>query len=214
MTTEERKAKKKELYALYEPYFKAQGIDNPYFVPKPIRREGAGEQYVAVAFFENELSVISKTKEVYVENIDYRDMSRRDSKYILYKWTYNPYWNDESEGYERITITSRNGDTFIKYAIPIEEFEIVGEGLEFWERYKTVAQQEELPLFDMSSISGVKPTHEPIDQASAFGKLPDDEGMSTRFSDLTARDLYALMHRRPISSIPGINEFINKENNI
>ena len=95
-----------------------------------------------------------------------------------------------------------------------EEFEIVGEGLEFWERYKTVAQQEELPLFDMSSISGVKPTHEPIDQASAFGKLPDDEGMSTRFSDLTARDLYALMHRRPISSIPGINEFINKENNI
>lgn len=215
MTTEERKRKKKELFALYEAYFEAQGIDNPYFVPKPIRKEGAGEQYLAAAFFENELNVIQKTGEVYVENIDYRDMSRMDKdKYTLYKWTYNPYWKDPSEGYEAIEITSKSGDKFTKYAIPIEEFSIVGEGKAYWESFQNKA--EELPLFDMSSISGVKPKHEPISQSQAFTKteLPADEGMDTLVSNLTARDLYALVHRKPVSSIPGINEFINRENNI
>ena len=216
MTTEERKQKKKELYALYEAYFEAQGINNPYFVPKPIRNEGDGEQYLAAAFFENELNVIQKTGEVYIENIDYRDMSRMDKdKYTLYKWTYNPYWKDPSEGYEAIHITSKNGETFTKYAVPIEEFTIVGAGKEYWESFQK-NKAEELPLFDMSPISGVKPKHEPIDQSLAFGSkpLPTDEGMDTSMANLTARDFYALVHRKPISSIPGINEFINRENNI
>lgn len=216
MTTEERKEKKKSLYSLYEPYFKAQGIESPYFVPKPIRKEGSPNPYMAAAFFENELNVIRKTGEVYVENIDWRDMSRQDDKYILYKWTYNPYWNDESEGYEKIVITSRSGETFTKYAIPLEEFTVVGQGLEYWESFKEQPAQESLPLFDMSSISGVKPKHEPIDQSLAFGNVEElpVEGMDTKLSNLTARDLYALVHRRPISSVPEINEFINKENNI
>ena len=210
MTTEERKQKKKELYAIFKAYFEAQGIKNPYFIPKPIRKEGSGEQYLAAAFFENELNIIQKTGEVYIMNVDYRDMSPMDSDYKLYKWKYNQYWNDSSEGYEKIDIVSKAGDTFTKWAIPMEEFTLVGSGVEHWMSF---SNQQELPLFDMTGISNAgKPKHEPIEPAVAFDT--PDEGMDTSLSNLTARDLYALVHRKPVSSIPDINAFINRENNI
>jgi len=208
MTTEERKQKKKELYAIFKAYWDAQGISNPYFVPKPIRKEGNGQQYLAAAFFENELDIISKKGEVYIMNVDYRDMSPMDSDYKLYKWKYNPYWNDPSEGYERIDIVSKAGDKFTKYAVPMDEFDLVGQGVEHWMSF---SKQQELPLFDMSGISDVKPKHEPISTATAFDA--PDEGMDTKLSNLTARDLYALVHRKPVSSVPDINAFINRENN-
>lgn len=212
MTTEERKIKKAELYKMYSDYFTANKI-NPYFITKTIRKEGNGEQYTAASFFENEFNVTEKYGEVYVVNVNWRDMSpSKSDDFSLYKWTYNPYWNDPSEGYEKIVINS-NGNTFTKYAIPIEEFTVVGKGVEFWKSFGP-KKEPELPLFDMSSISGVKPKHEPIEASTAFSEAIEDEGMDTLVSKLTAKDLYALVHRKPISSIPDINQFINRENNI
>lgn len=213
MTTEERKQKKKELFEMYKAYF--DSIEKrPYFVPKPIRNEGSGDPYLAASFFENEFEVAKKYGEVYIVNIDYRDMSPIEAdNFTLYHWTYNPYWNDPSEGYEKFVITSKNGSSFTKYAIPMEEFNIIGKGKEFWDGYKAPTQQEELPLFDMSAVSGVKPKFEAIEPVQAFQNL-EDEGMETKLTDLTAQDLYAIVHRRPVSVLPGINEFINRENNI
>ena len=219
MTKEERAEKRKELRKLFHPYFDSIGEDNPYYIPKSIRHEGTeGNTYLACSFFENELTTIGKIGHVYVENVDWRNYERLSKEnYKLYKWTFNPYWDDLSEGYEKIVVNSQSG-TYNKYAIPFEEFTVVGEGLEFWKGFN---KQEELPLFDMSPISGVKPKHEPIDQAAAFEKPQpgldlsaiEEDGIDTSLLKLTARDLYAITHRKPVSSIPGINEFINKENN-
>jgi len=221
MTTEERKKKKKELFRLFEPYFTHIGEENPYYIPKPLRKEGAtGEPYLAVSFFDGELNTIGKAGHVYVEAINFRDHSRiAKENYKLYRWEYNPYWNDASEGYEKITVNSQSG-TFYKYAVPFEEFTIVGEGKEFWESFNKDTQPQ-LPLYDMSSVSGVeKPKHEPIDKAvsnnlnASFDLSSiEEDGIDTSVLRLTARDLYAITHRKPVSSIPGINEFINKENN-
>ena len=198
MTTEERKQKKKELFEMYKAYF--DSIEKrPYFIPKPIRNEGANEPYLAASFFENEFEIAKKYGEVYIVNIDYRDMSPIEAdNFTLYHWTYNPYWNDPSEGYEKFVITSKNGSSFTKYAIPMEEFTVIGKGKEFWDQYKTPT---------------VKPKFEAIEPNQAFQSL-EDEGMETKLTDLTAQDLYALVHRRPVSVLPGINEFINRENNI
>jgi hypothetical protein len=213
MTSEERKKKKKELKSLFQPYFDSIGESNAYYIPKSMRKEGqVGAEYLAISFFDNELELISKMGHVYVELVDYRNMNRlADKNFKLFKWTYNPYWNDPSEGYEQIVINSQSG-TYYKYAIPFEEFTVVGEGEDHWNSFKN--EPEQLPLFDMSSISGVKPKHEPIDHSTAFGAadVPSD-GLDTLLSNLTARDLYAIVHRKPISSIPEINQYINKENN-
>lgn len=220
MTPEERKAKRKELRKLFLPYFDSIGEENPYYIPKPIRYEGNDDnKYLAVGFFDNELNLIAKYGHVYVESVDYRNYERIEKEnYKLYRWNYNPYWDDPSEGYEQIVLNSQAG-TFYKYAVPLEEFTVVGEGKEHWESF---SKQSELPLFDMSPISGVKPKHEPIDQATAFDKpiqggldlsAIEEDGIDTSLLKLTARDLYAITHRKPVSSIPGINEFINKENN-
>lgn len=212
MTSEERNKKRKELRSLFHPYFDSIGEENPYYIPKPIRHEGEGSnKYLAISFFENELKTIGKIGHVYVESIDWRTHDRIPKEnYKLYKWTFNPYWNDSSEGYEQIVLNSQSG-TYYKYAIPFEEFTVVGEGKEHWESF---SKQAELPLFDMSPVSGVeKPKFEPVNTNTGTHVVHVEDGINTNVSLLTARDLYALMHRKPVSSIPGINEFINKENN-
>lgn len=219
MTSEERKKKKAELRALYEPYFESIGEPDAYYIPKPFRHEGEeGSKYLAAAFFNNELDIVGKRGHVFIEAIDYRNHNRIENC-KLYRWDYNPYWNDASEGYEEIKVVSASG-TYYKYAIPVEELVLVGEGKEHWESYSK--QQEELPLFDMSPVSGVKPPHEPIDKAASKGKKAtigldlsavEEDGIDTSILKLTARDMYAIVHRKPVSSIPGINEFINKQNN-
>lgn len=105
-----RKEKVSELILHHADLFKANYIDNPLYIPKcayiPYDKDS-----LHMGFFPNELQ---KGEDIYTEFVSMH-LEPEDSERTLYKWKYNPYYEDEYE------LTSSKSSSHERYLIPVSE---------------------------------------------------------------------------------------------
>jgi hypothetical protein len=107
---EDKKTKFLELKAHHLPKFEALEVEDPFFVTsmayKPI---GKTEKFIS--FFPSQLK---KGVDIYTEFTN-KDLKPDDVNRTLYRWRFNPHWQEE---YESVEI---EGSTDCRYLIPVAE---------------------------------------------------------------------------------------------
>jgi hypothetical protein len=162
---EERKAKVAELRKTHQPVFDALGEPEALFYPKlAYKPEGKDDPHMA--FFVSELR---RGVDIYTEfvgsNCDSEDPDR-----TLWKWNYNPHWQEEYDNTEGID----NGP--LRYLVPVSEFVKV-------KLIKASSNTEELALPNFS-----------LDDAP--------------ISEMTIRDLAAILLKKPVSTKEWLNDLL------
>lgn len=109
-TTVNRQEKTEELIKFHDWKFKLIQEDNPLFIPK-CAYYPKGKSELFVGMFASELK---KNKDIYTEFTSI-DLEPEDPERILYKWRFNPHFEEE---YEK-TEPAANGH--FRYLIPVAE---------------------------------------------------------------------------------------------
>jgi hypothetical protein len=117
-----RKEKEKDFYILHMDTFKKLGLQDPYFMIKAafFQKGKYGRQ---IQFFESELR---KGEDIYMEFYDnVKDGNGKDIDVVpmfsdrqLFKYRYNPYFEEEYEQKEGI---SGKGDPYMTFTVPVTE---------------------------------------------------------------------------------------------
>jgi hypothetical protein len=92
ITTEERKKRIADLRLKHQPIFDSLGIPDALFFPKMAYFPKGGDEKV-LSFFPSELK---KGYDIYTEFVS-RDYEAEDAERTLWKWSYNPHWEEEYE---------------------------------------------------------------------------------------------------------------------
>lgn len=166
LSTEERKKRIAELRDHHQPVLDALNISNALFFPKMAYRP-KGKDELIVSFFPSELK---RGCDIYTEFVN-REYEFEDQERPLWKWRYNPHWEDEYE---------RTDDIQERHLIPVKELIKV-----------TVPKKSEL-----------------IKQKDIFEEGFDIGDDDAPFSELTIRDLAALLLREPVSKKEWLNNLI------
>lgn len=112
---EDKREKLKSLRMHHQSLLDALDVSNAVFIPKMAYRP-YGKTEVHISFFLNE---INKGEDVYVEFTS-RDLVPEDPERKLYKWRFNPHFQEEYE------ITEPNPQTgHVRYLVPVSELQIV-----------------------------------------------------------------------------------------
>lgn len=163
-----RQEKTEELYAFHEWVFKILGEDNPVFIPKcAYVPKFMTEQHIG--FF---LSEIKKGKDIYTEFTSI-DLDPEDPTRTLYKWRFNPHYEEE---YEK---TEPGANGHFRYLVPVSE---------------------------LLKIERVK--DEPVNEFPDFDEIMDPD-LDAPLSQITVRDLAAIMLKKPVSNKKWLNDIIN-----
>lgn len=171
-----RKAATLELLKHQQWIFDRLSIENPVYIPKCAYRP-YGKQELHIAFFESE---ISKESDIYTEFVSIT-LESEDPGRVLYKWKYNPFYNEEYD------TTEPNAQGHVRYLIPVSELIAIKPEERITEKIST--ETEELfPDFD--------------------GMLDPDT--DAPLSAMTVRDLAAIMLKKPVSNKKWLNNLIQK----
>jgi hypothetical protein len=163
-----RQEKTEELYAFHEWKFKLLGEDNPVFIPKcAYVPKFMSEQHIG--FF---LSELKKGKDIYTEFTSI-DLESEDPTRTLYKWRFNPHYDEE---YEK-TEPAANGH--YRYLVPVSELIKI--------EMEQAVEVSEFPDFDEIM----------------------DPDLDAPLSQITMRDLAAIMLKKPVSNKKWLNDIIN-----
>jgi len=220
-----RKEKEKEFFMHQMPTFLKLGIADPLFIIKTafFQKGKYGRQ---VQFFESE---IGKGEDIYLEFYD--NVNDQLGKLVdikpftedrqLFKYKYNPFYNEELETKEG---TTSKGEPYTLYTVPVSELTaILPNGSEVtyaaYEKMKENSQleipKEQSSLFpdferqypktleDSVPSFKVSETIAPVKHISA-------DLMDTTLNDITLRDLAAMLFLTPISKNAELNELIIK----
>lgn len=172
VTTGNRQEKTDELIKHHEWKFKLLQDDSPLFIPKcAYIPKGMSELHIG--FFASELK---KGRDIYTEFTSI-DLDPEDPNRNLYKWRFNPHYDEE---YER-TEPAANGH--FRYLIPVSEL------------IKVEFDQQEL-----NNETSLFPDFDEIMD-------PDNDAP---LSQLTIRDLAALLLKKPVSQKKWLNDIIHK----
>ncbi len=194
LTTAERREKTEEL--IKEHLWKFQIIEEeaPLYIPKSayVPREKT-EKYVS--FFPSELL---KQKDIYTEFVSY-DLTPEDATRTLYKFRYNPYFDEEYDKTE--------GDNF-RYLVPVKELEKIEiknpesdtlkNNFPDFTTTKQISLTEELFPEETKSITKNENKNE--------NKNEVDELLTS----MTIRDFAAIMWKSPVSKKEWLNQLIKK----
>jgi hypothetical protein len=163
-----RQEKTEELYAFHEWKFKLLGEDSPVFIPKcAYVPKFMSEQHIG--FF---LSEIKKGKDIYTEFTSI-DLDPEDPTRTLYKWRFNPHYEEE---YEK---TEPGANGHYRYLVPVSELIKI--------EMEQAVEVSEFPDFDEIM----------------------DPDLDAPLSQITMRDLAAIMLKKPVSNKKWLNDIIN-----
>jgi hypothetical protein len=112
---EDKRERLKKLREFHQPMLDAIGAPNASFVPKMAYRP-YGKTDVHIAFFASE---INKGEDVYVEFTS-KELVPEDAERRLYKWRFNPHFEEE---YEKTEANPQTGH--VRYLVPIDELILV-----------------------------------------------------------------------------------------
>lgn len=194
---EENERKAKEMRKAYQGYFDSIGEPDALFIPKPpyyVKDSSIPDQKV-VTFWESELK---KERDIYIEFCNF-DNDRVDETLTLYRWNYNPYWKDDSEGYETTVVAN-----YPKYIVPISELQRIGDINDWGQPAADPVQTE---LFKVTKDHPVKQT-----ALNAIATTVTETNLDSSIKDFTMRDLLSVVYRRPMSDKIWLNSVIKNLN--
>jgi hypothetical protein len=110
-----KKEKIAELLQKHKPLLEKLGVHNPLYIPKMV----FGTPPV-IAFFPSELK---EKRDIYTEKVS-KSYDSEDPERTLYKWKYNPSWEDGPENGGYPTKPFGHSDD-VMYLIPFSELEII-----------------------------------------------------------------------------------------
>jgi hypothetical protein len=169
-----RKEKTEELMKYHQKVFSALGVPNPLYIPKCAYRP-YGKDELHMGFFKSELS---RDQDIYTEYTSI-SLESEDPTRTLYKWKYNPFYDEEYE------TTEPNGQGHVRYLIPVSELIKVTAETKKTEPTKT-------------EVEGLFPDFDGIMDADLDAPL----------SSLTVRDLAAILLQKPVSNKKWLNDLI------
>ena len=172
---EDRRSKTAELRKAHQEYFEKAGISGAKFVPK-LAYKPPGKDELFVGFFPNELR---GGEDVYTEFAS-RDLEVEDPERNLYKWKYNPHWEEE---YEK---TEPGPSGSFRYLIPVIELVKVQKN-EFIQQAPIKTKIQTSIDFDLMN--------------------PDTDAP---FDQLTVRDIAAILLKKPVSNKQWLNKLITE----
>jgi hypothetical protein len=170
-STVNRQEKTEELIKHHQWKFDLLQEDSPLFIPKCAYVPKGKSEY-HIGFF---LSEIKKSKDIYTEFTSI-DLDPEDANRTLYKWRYNPHFDEE---YDK-TEPAANGQ--FRYLVPVSELVKI----EFQK------EPEQLALF---------PDFDEIMDPNADAPL----------SQMTVRDLAAILLQKPVSQKAWLNDLIKNK---
>jgi len=213
-----RKEKEKDFYVTHMDTFRALKNPDPFFIIKTafFQKGKFGRQ---VQFFESE---IGKGEDIFIEFYDnvtdpngtITDVVPFYEDRQLFRYKYNPFYTEE---YETKAGTNFKGDPYILYTVPVSELTaVLKDGTEIthalYEKRKAegtikpvAIEDQELPrlqssLFPDFEEETAAPKVDPVINLSSNEDIP--------LSDMTLRDLAAIMLMKPVSAKPWLNELV------
>ena len=169
-----RKEKTEEMVKYHQKVFDALGVSSPLYIPKCAYRP-YGKDELHMGFFKSELS---RDQDIYTEYTSIA-LESEDPTRTLYKWKYNPFYDEEYE------TTEPNGQGHVRYLIPVSEL------------IKVTAEPKKTEP-TKTEVEGLFPDFDGIMDADLDAPL----------SSLTVRDLAAILLQKPVSNKKWLNDLI------
>ena len=214
-----RKEKEKEFFVQHMDTFKKLGLTDPFFIIKTafFQKGKFGRQ---VQLFESE---ISKGEDIYIEFYDnvtddknnVTDIIPFNEDRQLFKYKANPFYAEE---YDTKEGSNFKGEPYTLYTVPTSELvAVLKDGTEItyalYEKRKEEGKKDEsLPKLQ-NSLALFPDFEEEFPKKESNMSL--DEIYNTEIADIpvsemTLRDLAAIMLIKPVSAKPWLNELIKQ----
>jgi hypothetical protein len=214
-----RKEKEKEFFVEHIETFKKLGLADPFFIIKTafFQKGKFGRQ---VQLFESE---ISKGEDIYMEFYDnvtddkgtVTDVTPFNEDRQLFKYKANPFYGEE---YETKEGTNFKGEPFKLYTVPTSELvAVLKDGTEItyalYEKRKEEAKKEDsLPKLQKSLalFPDFEEEFPRTDREPSLDEIYNTEIADAPLSEITIRDLAAIMLMKPVSARPWLNDLIKQ----
>jgi len=211
-----RKEKEREFYMQHMDTFKAIGLADPFFTIKTafFKKGKFGKQ---CQFFEWELK---KGDDIYIEFYEnvYEDGKNTDivptyEERPLFKLKYNPFYHEE---YDVTETVEADGKVDRKYLVSVSEMSAVlptGQEISY-ALYEKRKEDAKIEVPQLQKSLAVFPDFEEEfskrDSVSSSGKIFNTEIVDAPLSEITIRDLAAIMLMKPVSARPWLNDLITQ----
>jgi hypothetical protein len=210
-----RKEKEKEFFAEHLETFRAHHIADPTFLIKTAYFvKGKAERQ-----FQLFASEITKAVDLYIEfydnvkdaNGELADIVPFNSDRQLFKYRVNPYYEEEYEIKEGVNY---KGEPYKLYTIPVTELRaVLKDGTEI--PYNVYLKRKEAgePKKEETKLPRLQQSLFPDFEAEAGSDLKVEDNVEipdAPLSEVTIRDLAAIMLMEPVSAKPWLNDLIKK----
>lgn len=208
-----RKEKEKEFYMYHIDTFKAIGLADPFFTIKTafFKKGKYGKQ---CQFFEWELK---KGEDIYIEFYEnVYDNSGKNINIIpameyrpLFKLKYNPFYQEEYDITENV---DADGKVDRKYLVSLSELvAVLPSGQEISHAlFEKRKEEATLEVPQLQKSLSIFPDFEEEYAPSVELKTFNDETDDAPLSEITIKDLAAIMLMKPVSARPWLNELIKQ----
>jgi hypothetical protein len=213
-----RKEREKEFYVHHMDTFKKLGLTDPFFIVKTafFQKGKYGRQ---VQLFESE---ISKGENIYIEFYDnvtddkgtVIDITPFTEDRQLFKYKANPFYAEE---YETKEGSNFKGEPYTLYTVPVSELvAVLNDGTEIsfslYEKRKEESKkkpaQDGLPR--LQKTLALFPDFEEEFAPKLEAEISNEEIADAPLSEITIRDLAAIMLLKPVSARPWLNDLIKQ----
>ena len=205
----DRKQKEREFFAHHAETFKKLKIPSPIFILKTAFYE-KGRFGRNIQLYESELK---KGEDIYMEFIDVvRDPNGQEKDFVpmlsdrpLFKFKANPFYSEEYEIRER-------GDYSVYIVSASELMAVLPDGTEIsyslYEKRREEVKKASESLPRLQKSLSVFPDFEDEFAPKIEVETPNLEIADAPISEMTIRDLAAIMLMKPVSAKPWLNELI------
>jgi len=209
-----RQTKQNDFFVQHMETFKRLGLPDPFFTIKTafFQKGKFGRQ---VQFFEWELK---KGEDIYIEFYDnvtdnmgqLVDIKPFFEERLLFKFKVNPHFAEE---YELKVNTNSKGEEYSSYTVSLMELTVVlSHGREMpYPAYEKAKEEQENEVLPKLQNSLVFPNFE-----EEFAPKKEEEitltgdSADAPLSEITIRDLAAIMLMKPVSARPWLNELVKQ----
>lgn len=214
-----RKEKEKEFFAEHLETFRAHHIADPIFLIKTAYFvKGKAERQ-----FQLFASEITKGDDIYIEfydnvkdaNGELADIVPFNSDRQLFKYRVNPYYAEEYEMKEGLNY---KGEPYKLYTIPVTELRaVLKDGTEIpynvylkrKEAGEPKKEETKLPRLQQSLFPDFEADVAPKLEAEANAEIAD-----APLTEITIRDLAAIMLMEPVSAKPWLNDLVKNSKSV
>jgi hypothetical protein len=208
-----RKEKEREFYMQHMDTFKAIGLADPFFTIKTafFKKGKFGKQ---CQFFEWELK---KGEDIYIEFYEnVYDGAGKNTDIVpgiedrqLFKLKFNPFYNEEYDVTERV---DADGKVDRKYLVSLGEMvAVLPSGQEIsYSLYEKRKEEAKLEVPQLQKSLSLFPDFEQEFAPKVEAEIFNEEIADAPLSEITIRDLAAIMLLKPVSARPWLNDLIKQ----